>query len=86
MDAISAIEAKTSMYPIHTKKYPHTMPAVPPFSSEKKLVLLLECVSNVERRMSRVGGRAYIKEISHVLMSVQAKPSVEMNRKFRFNC
>lgn len=80
IEAISAIEAKTSMYPIHTIKYPQTRPAVPPFNRPKKLVLVTHQYRNahIQHRSS------YISAISQVLIKVQAKPRVEMKRKLRY--
>lgn len=55
------------------------MPAVPPFSKEKKLVLEI-CQCQPQRSNRAVG--IYIREISQVLIRVQANPNVEMKRKF----
>ena len=79
MEAISAIVANTNKYPIQTIRYPQIRPAVPPFRRPKMLVLYHPS----EDKIGTFGKNAYIKAISHVDINVQAKPRVEMNRKFR---
>jgi hypothetical protein len=79
IEAISAIVANTSKYPIQTIRYPQIRPAVPPFMRPKMLVLYHPSEHDI--RIS--SKKTYIKAISHVDIKVQAKPRVEMNRKFR---
>jgi hypothetical protein len=79
IEAISAIVANTNKYPIQTIRYPQIRPAVPPFRRPKMLVLHHPS----EAKIGTFGKNTNIKAISHVDINVQAKPRVEMNRKFR---
>jgi len=59
-------------------------PAVPPFVKPKTLVLSSGSAQKKKKSPQQpILERAYINPISHVLISVQAKPKVEIKRKFR---
>ncbi len=85
IDAISAIEAMTAVMAIMVPRYTQIYPARPPSVSAKTLDLVSR---SQNKRPLLIGqyprGFTHDMAASHVLMSVQENPKIEMKRKFLY--